>query len=78
MNPEKTGTKSAAHYQLNVGAGRAATVRLRLTDTARATIGDPFKKRRNIEIKVKGPTKYDLNYKPSYVLKPPPAIKSSK
>ena len=39
---------------------------------------DPFKKRRNIEIKVKGPTKYDLNYKPSYVLKPPPAVKSSK
>jgi VWFA-related protein len=39
---------------------------------------DPFKKRRNIEIKVPGPTKYDLNYKPSYVLKPPPAIKSSK
>ena len=39
---------------------------------------DPFKKRRNIEIKVKGATKYDLNYKPSYVLKPAPAIKSSK
>ena len=39
---------------------------------------DPFKKRRNIEIKVKSATKYDLNYKPSYVLKPPPAIKSSK
>ncbi len=34
VNPEKTGTKSAAHYQLNVGAGRAATVRLRLTDVS--------------------------------------------
>ena len=43
VNPEKTGTKSAAHYQLNVGAGRAATVRLRLTDAAPAAIGDPFK-----------------------------------
>ncbi|MCU1247979.1 MAG: hypothetical protein JWQ49_1008 [Edaphobacter sp.] len=43
VNPEKTGTKSAAHYQLNVGAGRAATVRLRLTDVTPATIGDPFK-----------------------------------
>jgi len=43
VNPEKTGTKSAAHYQLNVGAGRAATVRLRLTDATPAAIGDPFK-----------------------------------
>jgi hypothetical protein len=43
VNPEKTGTKSAAHYQLNIGAGRAATVRLRLTDVAPAAIGDPFK-----------------------------------
>jgi hypothetical protein len=43
VNPAKTGTKSAAHYQLNVGAGRAATVRLRLTDVAPAAIGDPFK-----------------------------------
>jgi hypothetical protein len=39
---------------------------------------DPFKKRRNIEIKVVGTTKYDLNYKPSYVLRPAPAVKSSK
>src|SRR3981189_1805009 len=43
VNPEKTGTKSAGHYQLNVGAGRAGTVRLRLTDAAPAAIGDPFK-----------------------------------
>jgi hypothetical protein len=38
---------------------------------------DPFKKRRNIEIKIKTPGKYELNYKPSYTLKPPPAIKTS-
>lgn len=38
---------------------------------------DPLKKRRNIEIKVKGTGKYQLNYKPMYVLKPPPAVKSS-
>ena len=37
---------------------------------------DPLKKRRNIEIKVKTAGKYDLNYKPSYTLKPPPAVKS--
>jgi len=43
VNPEKTGTKSAAHYQLNVGAGNSATVRLRLSDLAPAAIGDPFR-----------------------------------
>jgi hypothetical protein len=43
VSPEKTGTKSAGHYQLNVGAGKAATIRLRLSDLAPAAIGDPFK-----------------------------------
>jgi VWFA-related protein len=38
---------------------------------------DPFKKRRMIEIKVKAAGKYDLNYKPSYTLKPAPAVKST-
>jgi VWFA-related protein len=38
---------------------------------------DPLKKRRNIEVKVKVPGKYELNYKPSYTLKPPPAVKST-
>jgi VWFA-related protein len=38
---------------------------------------DPLKKRRNIEIKVKTPGKFDLLYKPTYTLKPPPAIRSS-
>jgi hypothetical protein len=43
VNPEKTGTKSAAHYQLNVGAGKTTTIRLRLSDLAPAAMGDPFK-----------------------------------
>jgi hypothetical protein len=43
VNPGKTGTKSAAQYQLNVGAGKIATIRLRLSDIAPASIGDPFK-----------------------------------
>ena len=42
VNPGKTGTKSAAHYQVNVGAGQTATIRLRLSDVAPAAIGDPF------------------------------------
>ncbi len=43
VNPEKNGTKSAARYQLNVGAGKTATIRLRLSDVPPGTIGDPFK-----------------------------------
>jgi len=43
VNPEKTGTKSSAHYQLNVGVGKTATIRLRLTDEAPDAVGDPFK-----------------------------------
>jgi hypothetical protein len=43
VNPAKTGTKSAAQYQLNVGAGKTATIRLRLSDAAPSAIGDPFK-----------------------------------
>src|SRR5271165_5863317 len=43
VNPEKTGTKSSAHYQLNVGAGQTATIRLRLSDLAPSAMGDPFK-----------------------------------
>jgi VWFA-related protein len=38
---------------------------------------DPLKKRRLIEIRVKKAGKYDLKYKTSYTLKPPPAIKST-
>jgi len=38
---------------------------------------DPLKKRRNIEIKVNKPGKYDLNYKTSYTLRPAPRVKST-
>jgi hypothetical protein len=34
VNPEKQGTKVAAHYKVNVGAGQTTTVRLRLTKAA--------------------------------------------
>ena len=34
VNPERRGTKVAAHYRLTVGPGQAATVRLRLSDQA--------------------------------------------
>jgi Glycosyl hydrolase family 63 C-terminal domain len=43
VNPERTGTKCAAHYQLQIDAGKTAVVRLRLTDVAPAAIGEPFK-----------------------------------
>ena len=42
VNPQNTGTKAAAHYQINVGAGKTATIRLRLSDLAPAAMGDPF------------------------------------
>jgi hypothetical protein len=52
VNPEKTGTKAAAHYQLSVGPGECQVIRLRLSDAAPATIaqgngdpGGPFGKR---------------------------------
>jgi hypothetical protein len=38
---------------------------------------DPLKKKRTIEIRLNKSGKYDLNYKTSYTLKPPPAIKAS-
>jgi hypothetical protein len=34
VNPDRCGTKAAAHYRLKIGPGRSATVRLRLTDQA--------------------------------------------
>jgi VWFA-related protein len=39
---------------------------------------DPLKKRRNIEIKVTKAGKYDLKYKTSYTLRPPPPVKAPK
>jgi hypothetical protein len=38
VNREQHGTKAAAHYQLRIGAGEAATVRLRLTAQATAEV----------------------------------------
>ena len=43
VNPNGTGTKCAAHYQFKVPSGKAATARLRLSNLAPASIGDPFK-----------------------------------
>ena len=42
VNPENKGTKSAAHYQLDVGPGETAAIRLRLSTTPPNAIGDPF------------------------------------
>jgi hypothetical protein len=39
VNPEKKGTKVAAHYRLTVAAGQSQVVRLRLSDVAPATYG---------------------------------------
>src|SRR5258705_3151140 len=39
VNPERTGTKAAAHYTITVGGGESRTLRLRLTDSAPATDG---------------------------------------
>ena len=37
VNPAEAGTKAAAHYRLEVGAGQSVTVRLCLTDASQAT-----------------------------------------
>jgi hypothetical protein len=42
VNPAQGGTKVAAQYQLNVGAGKKEIVRLRLTTRAPAQSGQPF------------------------------------
>ena len=42
VNRANVGTKCAAQYQLNVGAGKTATIRLRLSDAPPAAIGTPF------------------------------------
>jgi hypothetical protein len=44
VNPDKTGTKVAAHYRLNIPAGKSETVRVRLTPTAPGSNGAPFGK----------------------------------
>jgi hypothetical protein len=46
VNPEKKGTKVAAHYPLTLGAGESRTIRLRLSDQpvkdAKKALGDQF------------------------------------
>src|SRR4051794_34788759 len=39
INPDRRGTKVAAHYRLTIGAGQSTTVRLRLSDRAPAMPG---------------------------------------
>ena len=42
VNPERTGTKAAAHYLLTIRGGEKATIRLRLTESAEAPFGKKF------------------------------------
>ncbi len=42
VNPEKTGTKAAAHYRVNVGAGETAVIRLRLSSISPDQKSKPF------------------------------------
>ncbi|MGE3500103.1 MAG: glucosidase, partial [Candidatus Binatia bacterium] len=42
VNPAQTGTKAAAHYCIEVGAGESAVLRLRLSDQAPEQLGDVF------------------------------------
>ena len=43
VNPKQVGTKTAAHYKTDIGAGQTATIRLRLSDQAPAAMDSPFK-----------------------------------
>jgi len=43
VNPDQ-GTKVAAHYQVNVGAGQTTVIRLRLSSSSPARKGEPFGK----------------------------------
>ena len=44
VNPEKQGTKVAAHFRLNVGAGQTQVIRLRLSKNSPDQKGEPFGK----------------------------------
>jgi hypothetical protein len=44
VNPEKQGTKVAAHYQATVGAGQTHVIRLRLSSSSPDRKGEPFGK----------------------------------
>jgi Glycosyl hydrolase family 63 C-terminal domain len=43
-NPDQTGTKTAALYQLRIGAGKTVTIWLRLSDQSVEKLGEPFGK----------------------------------
>jgi hypothetical protein len=42
VSPQKIGTKSAAHYRIQVGAGQAGVIRLRLSDIPPRNMATPF------------------------------------
>ena len=44
VNPEKKGTKVAAHYQVNIGAGQSKVIRLRLTNASSKPNAQPLGK----------------------------------
>ena len=44
VNPDKKGTKVAAHYQINVGAAQTKVIRLRLSSSSPEQNGTPFGK----------------------------------
>jgi Mannosylglycerate hydrolase MGH1-like glycoside hydrolase domain len=44
VNPEKQGTKVAAHYEINIGAGQTTVVRLRLSSISSGQSDKPFGK----------------------------------
>jgi hypothetical protein len=44
VNPEKQGTKVAAHFEVNIGAGKSSVIRLRLAKKSHVKADDFFKK----------------------------------
>ena len=44
VNPDKAGTKAAAHYKLTIGAGDTSVIRLRLTKKNGKSNDTPFGK----------------------------------
>jgi Mannosylglycerate hydrolase MGH1-like glycoside hydrolase domain len=44
VNPAKQGTKAAAHYKVNIGAGQTSVIRLRLSATSVGQQANPFGK----------------------------------
>jgi hypothetical protein len=43
LNPQQKGTKVSAHHELTVGAGKTATIWLRMSNVAPSAIGEPFR-----------------------------------